>query len=155
MKVIDNFLPKDSFLDIKTILESNSFPWFFQNTVSGKDNDYYFIHHLYNHDTISSNYFNMIKPIIDKIKMKSLIRIKCNMYPSTQKAQKHPPHRDYDFKHLGAIYYVNSNNGYTSINKDKIESIENRILLFDPSVEHNSVTCTDEKVRLNINFNYF
>ena len=89
MKVIDNFLPKDNFLDIKTILESNSFPWFFQNTVSGKDNDYYFIHHLYNHDTISSNYFNMIKPIIDKIKMKSLIRIKCNMYPSTQKAQKH------------------------------------------------------------------
>ena len=50
---------------------------------------------------------------------------------------------------------MNSNNGYTSINKDKIESIENRILLFDPSVEHNSVTCTDEKVRLNINFNYF
>lgn len=155
MKVIDNFLPKDSFLDIKTILESNNFPWFFQNTVSGKDNDYYFIHHLYNHDTISSNYFNMIKPIIDKIKIKSLIRIKCNVYPSTQKAQKHPTHKDYDFKHLGAIYYVNSNNGYTSINKNKIESIENRFLLFDPSVEHNSVTCTDEKVRLNINFNYF
>ena len=155
MKVIDNFLPKDNFLDIKTILESNSFTWFFQNTVSGKDNDYYFIHHLYNHDTISSNYFYLIKPIIDKFKMKSLIRIKCNMYPSTQKAQKHPTHRDYDFKHFGAIYYVNSNNGYTSINKDKIESIENRILLFDPSVEHNSVTCTDEKVRLNINFNYF
>ena len=60
--------------------------------------------------------------------MKSLIRIKCNMYPSTQKAQKHPTHRDYDFT-FHAIYYVNSNNGYTSINKDKIESIENRILL--------------------------
>ena len=60
----------------------------------GKVNDYYFIHHLYNHITLdmSSNYFNMsIKPIIEKMKMKSLIRIKCNMYLiSTEKAQKHP-----------------------------------------------------------------
>lgn len=155
MKVIDNFLPKNNFLEIKNTLESNNFPWFFQNTVSGKDNDYYFIHHLYNHDTISSNFFDMVKPILKKINIKSLIRIKCNMYPSTERSQKHSKHKDYPFEHLGAIYYVNSNNGYTSIGNKKIESIENRILLFDPSVEHNSVTCTNKKVRLNINFNYF
>ena len=155
MKVIDNFLPKNNFLEIKNNLESNNFPWFFQNTVSGKDNDYYFIHHLYNHDTISSNFFDMVKPILKKINIKSLIRIKCNMYPSTERSQKHSKHKDYPFEHLGAIYYVNSNNGYTSIGNKKIESIENRILLFDPSVEHNSVTCTNKKVRLNINFNYF
>ncbi len=155
MKVIDNFLPKNNFLEIKNTLESNNFPWFFQNTVSGKDNDYYFIHHLYNHDTISSNFFDMVKPILKKINIKSLIRIKCNMYPSTERSQKHLKHKDYPFEHLGAIYYVNSNNGYTSIGNKKIESIENRILLFDPSVEHNSVTCTNKKVRLNINFNYF
>jgi len=155
VKVIDNFLPKNNFLEIKNTLESNNFPWFFQNTVSGKDNDYYFIHHLYNHDTISSNFFDMVKPILKKINIKSLIRIKCNMYPSTERSQKHSKHKDYPFEHLGAIYYVNSNNGYTSIGNKKIESIENRILLFDPSVEHNSVTCTNKKVRLNINFNYF
>jgi LmbE family N-acetylglucosaminyl deacetylase len=37
----------------------------------------------------------------------------------------------------------------------EIKSIENRVLLFDPSTEHHSTTCTDQKVRININFNYF
>lgn len=155
MKVIDNFLSKNDFLEIKNTLESNNFPWFFQNTVSGKDDDYYFIHHLYNQDTISSNFFNIVKPVLNKINIKSLIRIKCNMYTNTKKQQKHPKHKDYPFEHLGAIYYVNSNNGYTVIENNKIESIENRILFFNPFIKHNSVTCTDKKVRLNINFNYF
>jgi len=39
--------------------------------------------------------------------------------------------------------------------KNKVESVENRLLLFDPSETHNSTSCTDEKVRVNINFNYF
>jgi hypothetical protein len=29
------------------------------------------------------------------------------------------------------------------------------ILLFDPSKPHNSTTCTDDKCRVNVNFNYF
>ena len=42
-----------------------------------------------------------------------------------------------------------------SVMREKIESIENRALLFDPSIEHRSTTCTDAKGRININFNYF
>ena len=36
----------------------------------------------------------------------------------------------------------------------KVESIQNRLLLFAPSKTHNSTSCTDAKVRVNINFNY-
>ena len=37
----------------------------------------------------------------------------------------------------------------------KIESIENRLLIFDASVPHHSTTCTDDKCRVNVNFNFF
>jgi hypothetical protein len=50
---------------------------------------------------------------------------------------------------------LNDCNGYTVIGDKKIESKANRALFFDPSVEHNSTNCTDEKARFNINFNYF
>ena len=37
----------------------------------------------------------------------------------------------------------------------KIRSVANRMLFFDATKLHNSTTCTDEKGRFNINFNYF
>ena len=157
MKVIDNFLPKDNFLDIKTILESNSFPWFFQNTVSGKDNDYYFIHHLYNHDTISSNYFNMIKPIIDKIKMKSLIRIKVNLTTSTETVIKHAFHEDSsDTNAKTTILYLNTCNGFTEF-KDgtRVNSVENKAVTFNSNIHHTGSTCSDKKIRVVLNFVYY
>ena len=37
----------------------------------------------------------------------------------------------------------------------KIESVANRVLLFDSSRPHSSTRCTDQKVRVNINLNYY
>ena len=56
-----------------------------------------------------------------------------------------------------AIYYVNTNNGYTLF-KDgnlKVDSVGNRIVIFDSCKLHKAVSCTDEKRRVVINFNYF
>ena len=78
------------------------------------------------------------------------------MYPSTPKIVYHDPHVDIPWQHKGAIFYVNTNNGVTVLEDGtEIESIENRLLLFDSSKEHSSTSCTDAKVRVNINFNYF
>ena len=78
------------------------------------------------------------------------------MYPSTSKRYHHPDHIDYSYSHKGAIFYVNTNDGITVLEDGtEIKSIENRVLLFDPSTKHHSTTCTDQKVRININFNYF
>lgn len=93
---------------------------------------------------------------MDQLDCKSLIRIKANLYPSTENIEYHDKHIDYDFEHRGAIFYLKTNNGYTIVEDDiKVESIANRILLFDPSKPHNSTTCTDDKCRVNVNFNYF
>ena len=54
-----------------------------------------------------------------------------------------------------AIFYVNTNNGWTEFKKGgKVKSVANRIVIFDSNLEHQGVTCTDKKRRVVINFNY-
>jgi len=158
-KVIDNYLNQEDFLRIKNTLESWNFPWYYQKNIndshSEKDLNCYFTHYLFNQENGQSPFYNIIKPILDKLDIKALIRIKCNIYPRTQKLEIHKSHRDYMFNHKGAIYYINTNDGKTLLkNNIKIDSVENRLLLFNPSIEHASTSTTNAKARINININY-
>ena len=160
-KIIDNFLDKDSFKQIKETILGEDFQWFLCNSVAKenqkeKHNSFYFVHLIYRNNTVNSSLFKLMSPLLDKLNAKALIRIKANLYPNQNKFITHNSHKDYPYEHKGAILYVNNNNGYTVLNnKVKIESIENRVLLFNPSKSHSSTTCTDEKYRVNINFNFF
>ena len=55
-----------------------------------------------------------------------------------------------------AIFYVNSNNGYTIFkeSKKKVRSVENRLVIFPSELEHCGGSCTDNKQRVVINFNF-
>ena len=56
---------------------------------------------------------------------------------------------------MGAIFYVNTNDGLTVLdNEVEIDSVSNRLLVFDGSTMHHSTTCTNQKRRVNINFNF-
>jgi hypothetical protein len=159
-KVIDNFLSEEDYLKIKyEMIDSRNFPWFYYSTVSlegFEDETFYFNHIFFGNPYYKSHLLELVNPIIDKIKPKSLIRVKGNLYTNMGKWMENGKHMDYDFEHKGAIYYVNTNNGYTVLEDGtKIESIANRILFFDSSKPHNSTHCTDQKVRVNININYF
>ena len=58
---------------------------------------------------------------------------------------------------LSAIYFVNSNNGYTYFKTDEliqVENIKNRLVIFPNGLLHSGTTCTDAKARVVINFNY-
>ena len=158
MQVIDNALSESDFNKIKSVFLSNLFPWFYNEEVAfegDSNDDYYFIHMLYDYCKPFSTHYDLILPVLDILKPKSLIRIKANMYSNINKFVEHSPHKDFNYEHKGAILYLNTNNGYTKIGDDKIESKENRLLLFDSSKLHNSTNCTDTKTRVNINFNYF
>jgi hypothetical protein len=158
-EIIDNFLNKENFIKIKNLMLDSYFPWYFNKNVSIKnisEDGFYFTHSFYKNFTISSDKTILLDPLILKIKPKSIIRIKGNFYPQTQKIMEHGKHVDYTFKHKGFIFYINNNNGFTKLKDGTIiESIENRGLFFDPSIEHNSSTCTNQFGRININFNYF
>ena len=63
-------------------------------------------------------------------------------------------HVDFPQKHRVALFSVNTNNGYTLFdNGEKIQSIENQLVIFDGALKHCSVAQTDTNVRVNINLN--
>ena len=76
------------------------------------------------------------------------------MYPKTHKPIVHGFHTDRTDKHNVALFYFNTNNGQTLFNNKKIESKENKAVVFDGSLEHSSTTCTDQHYRITLNINY-
>ena len=164
MNIIKNFCRKDLFNNlVKEIIVSEKVPFFFHKSVAYDTNnfylndskDFYFTHTIYEKQKPNSQLYEMILPILEHLKVKSLIRMKINLYPRTEKLYSHAVHIDFPYQHKGCILSLNDCDGFTVIGDKKIPSIANQALLFDPSVEHNSTTCTDKQARININFNYF
>jgi len=164
MKVIDDFLDKKDFLFIHNLIMNEPFPWFhmdsYKETGLEKDktnNFSYYLHMLYDDNVPTSQYFEQIVPLIfDKIEFKSLIRVKVNSYARENKLIEHDLHTDYDYSNTGAVLSINTCDGYTKFEDGtKVESVANRIVLFDASKPHCSTNTTNQQRRVNINFNYF
>ena len=164
MEVIDNFLPEDDFINLQSFLLGEYFPWYYNDYVlkippysSSNANaytNYQFIHLIYK-DGVKSPVYFCVEPFITKLKVKDLFRIKANLNPKTSNHKYGGYHFDPYMKGKIGVYYVNDNNGWTQFNNgDRVDSIQNRMVIFDADLEHSSVTCTDKKRRLVINFNY-
>ena len=163
MKVFDNYLNQGSFNYISKILSSNNFPWFYINSKSSNDDvndtvfNYQFFHVFYYNSEINSPFFNIMTPIIEKIGIsepKKLIRIKANLNPPSNDLVEYAMHKDQEYFCKVAIYYVNTNNGYTTFGDKRVESKANRIVFFDSNESHAGTNSTDCKNRMVINFNY-
>ena len=158
-EVIDNYLPREQFEAIRDMVINAHFAWYYNRIVTydwQEDKHFYFTHIFYEKYKVKSDYFKGLEPLIKKINPKALIRVKGNLYTNINKRESDMPHIDYDFDHKGAIYYINTNNGSTILEDGtEIEAVENRILFFDSSKMHDSMFCTDQKIRVNININYF
>ena len=135
--------------------ESNNFNSSFHNV-----KHFYMVHMVYMNKinllmNISPTYYKIL-PILERLNIKSLIRIKCNLYPNSETVYEHDPHQDLPFSHNSVIFSLNTCDGYTKLNDGtKIGSVANRVLLFDSSIPHQSTTTSDTTARFNINFNYF
>ena len=140
----------------------NEIDWHFNDHVTRHhDNDFQFVHPFWRNDTpnlqgVVSRHFEHIVPIIKKINPTSLIRIKANLRPYTEKPHQTGWHIDNEVPSAKtAIFYVNTNNGYTLFkNKKIIKSEENKIVVFDSKLQHCGMSSTDTKYRMVINFNY-
>jgi hypothetical protein len=158
MKVIDNFLPEEDFKILQKIVMGKTIPWYFAketNFGAKQLSDFYFCHTLYNCNPVSDYYEVFVNKLISKLDLFALRRVKLNCYPWSEKLIEHKLHIDYPEKHKALILYFNTCNGFTMFeNNTKIESVENRGLLFDGSKKHRSTNCTNDKARFNININY-
>ena len=170
-KVIDNFLDEEYFNNLVTLFTDKNnagntvMPWYFTPTVEVIDDIatdpeveakfYYMTHQFYSQNIPKSPYYENIKPLLEKLKTRCLLRVKANFYPNTERLHEHPMHTDTDFPHSGAIFSLNTCDGYTKLQDGtKINSVANRVLLFDPSEKHCSTTTTNVPIRFNININY-
>ena len=159
-KVIDNYLDAHQHLILKTIMESDKFPWFYtKGKVNSTDKpklfDYQFTHIFYINNNINSNFFDDLNPILNKLKPLSLIKIKANLNAPTEKIMESDYHIDQKFKCKIALYYLNDNDGYTVIDKEKVLSKKNRMVFFNSDVKHFGTNSTNCNNRMLINFNYF
>ena len=161
-KVIDNFLDDKNFKILENnILKNTFFPWFFSEYTDylgeeglGKGK---YLHAFYEYNSQNSNYYKLLLPLIEKLKCVSLIRIKIDSNSCTNKIIEGNYHVDHPHKATTAIYYLNTNDGYTKFkkNKKKINSVKNRMVIFDSNKEHLGTTTTNAKRRVVLNLNYF
>jgi hypothetical protein len=138
MKIIPNYLKYSIFKKIQDIVFSSYFP-------------------LYYNPNDNSDFTDLIiKPILEQLKPKTLLRAKLNCYTKKDKPIYTKFHKDYPISHKVALFSLNTCNGFTYFksSKNKIKSIENQMLIFNGEKEHCSVNQTDQNLRLNININY-
>lgn len=160
-KVIDNFLKKEKFDLIEKSIISNNFPLYFQKNIAyNEDKDpidhVNLCHQIYSNGMpVSEWYTLLLDNFFVNLQCKALLRSKVNCFPGREKLVTHNYHADYPYSHKGAILYLNNCDGFTILaDGTKIESVKNRILLFDPGEKHASTNCTNQKCRWNIIVNY-
>lgn len=164
LKIIDNFLDFKNFQIIQDAIYGADLPWFqnrylvYENEIEENNTwNWQLTHTFYNQNMPRSDKFFLLEPIITRLNPGALVRVKANLIPRTDKIIVHPYHVDIDnFKGKTAVYYINSNNGYTLF-KDgsNVESIENRMVIFDSILEHTGTSCTNARNRCVINFNFY
>ena len=170
LKIIDNFLSENHFqMLVNNTINRNDGNQIQFRVVSNVENvgfgsdDYwswYMIHMVYARDVPQSEIFTNLRDMFvprftEEFNFKTMIRIKINAYPHTNKVREHKKHFDYSYAHTGALFSLNTCDGYTKFNDGtKVASIANRIVFFDASKTHQSTTTSDAKLRYNINFNF-
>ena len=162
-EVIDNFLEKEDFENIKKIMLDVNFPWHYTNGVVLKEENeikdqFQFMHILYYNNLPTSQYFDILSPFLLKINPISLIKVKANLNTRSEFLFEHGYHTDFNdapSNQRTAVFYLNTNNGYTLFEDGtKVESVENRFVSFETSIKHTGSTCTDKNRRVVLNFNY-
>ena len=160
-QIINNFLPNHLFIPLKQeIVNNNYFSWNHIYPLNSEQNptdlSMYLIHMVYfEHVPASPLWENLQEAVKLLPELKALIRIKVNFYPVTSTLVEHAVHTDNDFTHKGAVLSLTTCDGYTKLEDGtKIDSVENRLVIFDAGKPHNSTSTTTPIGRYNINFNY-
>jgi len=164
MKVIDNFLSDEEFKLIQSLMMDYGFPWFYNDSVTKDpypDNckEFQFVHSFYSplNGMVSEypRWRDIIKPYADRLVTTAILRVKANLNIATENFITRDFHTDFKIKCKTAIIYINTNNGYTLFENDKkVQSVENRVVIFNSHIKHAGIPCTDEKRKVVINFNF-
>ena len=166
MEIIDNFLEENVFKGIQDHLLHTSL-WGFNEHIAYEEEEgdvFQFIHaYMYIGHPISPH-CKVLHPVMNKINPLTFSRIKANLITRTPKINEHSFHTDLNLikdeerlkQWTTGVLYINTNNGYTLFEDgSKVESVANRYVSFPSNLKHTGTSCSDKKIRVIINFNYF
>lgn len=170
MKIEDNFIKAEEFSALHKLFSDLHFNWFYAPSQAywddkeaiderAVDNKPIFQHGIFVQQQASYAY-PYVQPIIKKLGIdeSKILRIQANLCIHNDNVYYSDWHTDYpntDNKFKTAVYYINSCNGGTEFKDGEIvNSVGNRIVIFDGSKEHRSKSQTDTKRRMVININY-
>lgn len=176
----ENFLGKQEFNYFNHAVINS--PWQYRNdSVKGEPEGtcFGFYHVIYNQG-VKSNLFDMTSMLIHKLcdesnlTLRELRRMRANMFTRYPHRVNHDIHVDYIDNHYTALFYLNTNNGPTTLydrfkepnapfedastlqlgSSQEIMPVENKIVLFDGLRYHGSSTHTDSNYRIVMNLNF-
>ena len=159
MNIYKNFLPKEVFNNLKDAMMGYYFPWYFNNYINEiheKGDSFQFTFTFLRNGEYEcwGEWKDIIIPVLQNIKHKKMNRVKANLLTRTHKIIENEYHTDQE-KGTTGILYLDNSNGYTIFkNGKKISSEENKYVEFNSTLKHKGSSCTDEKRRVVINFNY-
>ena len=161
MKVIDNFLSDHEFNIIQQYFLNDTFTWYLNDSIVNRReglDQYQFTHLFFDVSRPSlTNWSNFLQPLLHKLQAKFIFRIKANLRPRTTQGVLSDYHTDMDLNQQTAIFYLNTNNGYTKFQDNTLEdvhSVANRLLTFYGGLKHAGTSCTDQNTRIVLNINY-
>ena len=176
IRVIDNFVKEEHFEEMYKFFTSKNVNWNFFEGISDSDvtakisydnsflDNYFFTHWIYDKMRPQSDCFeglhNMLNPLFEEYlgcEYNQIVRMKANLYPRTQKINRHPWHNDnpHQSNLKGALLMINTCDGFTGfIDGTKVESVANRIIFFNPNEKHHSTSTTNSSTRITLNVNY-
>ncbi len=157
--IVHNALSEPEFNNIKEIFYGYDIHWSYNDGIVNTDNksDFQFVHLIFDHTKAAYGpIWGSMLPIIEKITPSNIVRIKANLRTRTHKIENSDFHCDVWMPGaLTAIYYVDTNNGYTEFKDgDKISSVANKLVVFRSNLPHQGTSCTDQNRRIVINFNF-
>jgi len=188
IQVHDNFLTQTEYEALYNAFKSHEVNWYYDDFINSPvddDSDYnfQFVHPIYHYNEngplfledsknwynrlrlIKSSHKKLIDPILFKLNVEVLLRMKFNMNIRTNEIIESNFHVDIGTslpyldlnpnEYKIAIFYLNSNDGYTLFECGrKIESVANRVVIFDGKLKHCGTSCTNQKNRIVLNINY-
>ena len=175
IKIEDDFLDQKDFDVVQTLMMGKHFIWYFRSRYYAQQQEeevvkeedvldqFQFTHTFYDGGTQRSPHMGTLQCFVDLLQTVSILRIRANLNTRLPTFIKNPFHSDMENileekqkQWTTSIFYVNTNDGYTEFEDGtKVDSVANRMLTFPANMRHTGTTCTDQQVRIVINFNYF
>jgi hypothetical protein len=164
MKLVDDFLDQRLFRAFLAAVTAESFPWELSQVNSqpaeglAPELNRQAVHGFFMRKSglqFVSPYFDLVRPILFQLRPREVLKVKLNRTGRQESHLEYGMH--VDTRRPGAttaVLYLNTNNGYTLFaDGRRVESVANRLVMFDASLRHTGVSCTDAPGRLILNIN--